>query len=108
MAGETKYSLSKLLSLSIDGITSFTAQPMRLIFLTGFVLLILDIIVAIYALISYFTHQSTTGWTSLILSVWFLGGLILMGLGIVGEYIGKIYVEVKHRPRYAIREKLFD
>ncbi len=108
MAGETKYSLSKMISLSIDGITSFTAQPMRLIFLTGFVLLILDVIVAIYALISYFSHHTTTGWTSLILSVWFLGSLILMGLGIVGEYIGKIYVEVKHRPRYAIREKLFD
>ncbi len=104
-AGVTKYPLSKMLSLSIDGITSFTAKPMRIIFLTGLVLLILDIVVAIYALISYFKNETTTGWTSLILSVWFLGGLILMGLGIVGEYIGKIYVEVKRRPRYAIREK---
>jgi len=108
MAGETKYPLSKLLSLSIDGITSFTAKPMRIIFLTGLVFLILDILVALYALISYFHNKATTGWTSLILSVWFLGSLILMGLGVVGEYIGKIYVEVKHRPRYGIREKLFD
>lgn len=105
MAGETKYPLSKMISLSIDGITSFTAKPMRLIFTIGLLLILLDVIVAIYALISYFKNETTSGWTSLILSVWFLGGLILMGLGIVGEYIGKIYVEVKHRPRYAIRER---
>lgn len=107
-AGTTKYPLSKMLALSVDGITSFTARPMRWIFNTGLVLMLIDIIVAVWALIAYFSHRSVTGWTSLILSVWFLGSLILMALGIVGEYIGKIYIEVKHRPRFAIRDELFD
>lgn len=105
-AGETKYSLGKMLSLSIDGITSFTAAPMRVIFMVGLAILILDIIVAIWALFSYVHGTTASGWTSLILSVWFLGGLILMCVGIVGEYIGKIYTEVKRRPRYAIRDRL--
>lgn len=108
LAGETKYPLSKMVSLSIDGITSFSAKPMRLIFIVGVILVFLDILVAIWALISFFSDVATSGWTSLILSVWFLGGLILMGIGIVGEYIGKIYEEVKHRPRYAIRTSLFN
>jgi len=107
MAGETKYPLSKMLALSVDGITSFTARPMRYIFFVGLVLLILDVIVAVWALLSYSNGQTVSGWTSLILSVWFLGSLILMSIGIVGEYIGKIFIEVKHRPRYAIREKVF-
>lgn len=107
-AGETKYPLSKMISLSIDAITSFTAKPMRMIFIFGLMLVFIDIIVAVYALISYFNGYAASGWTSLILSVWFLGGVILMSLGIVGEYIGKIYIEVKQRPRYAIRTALFD
>lgn len=106
VAGESKYPLKKMLSFSIDGITSFSAKPMRLIFLTGLTFLIIDIIVAIYVLISFFAHSAILGWSSLMLSVWFLGSLILMGIGIVGEYIGKIFIEVKNRPRYAIREKL--
>lgn len=106
VAGESKYPLKKMLSFSIDGITSFSAKPMRLIFLTGLTFLIIDIIVAIYVLISFFAHSTILGWSSLMLSVWFLGSLILMGIGIVGEYIGKIFIEVKNRPRYAIREKL--
>lgn len=105
-AGETKYSLSKMVSLSIDAITSFTAKPMRFIFMTGVLLVVFDIIIAIYALVSFFSDKAASGWTSLILSVWFLGGLILMGIGIVGEYIGKIYEEVKRRPRYAVRDFL--
>ncbi len=106
-AGETKYPLSKQIALSIDGITSFTAKPMRLIFTTGLVLLFIDIIIAIWALAAYFSGTAMTGWTSLILSVWFLGSLILMSIGIIGEYIGKIYTEVKHRPHYAIEEEIF-
>ena len=106
LAGETKYNFAKLLSLSIDGVTSFTSRPMRMIFALGMGIVFLDIIVGIWALTSYLTHKSVTGWTSLILSVWLLGGLILMSLGIVGEYIGKIFLEVKHRPRYHIREYL--
>ena len=103
-AGTTKYNFGKLLSLSIDGVTSFTSRPMRMIFVLGIAIVFLDIIVGIWALTSYITHKSVTGWTSLILSVWLLGGLILMSLGIVGEYIGKIFLEVKHRPRFHVRE----
>lgn len=106
-AGESKYPLSKMLSFSIDGITSFSARPMRLIFLTGLTLLLADIIVALYVFISYFAHPVLSGWASLMLSIWFLGSLILMGIGIVGEYVGKIYIEVKKRPRYFISDKLF-
>ncbi|MDE7468378.1 MAG: glycosyltransferase, partial [Muribaculaceae bacterium] len=76
----------------------------RMIFVLGIAIVFLDIIVGIWALTSYITHKSVTGWTSLILSVWLLGGLILMSLGIVGEYIGKIFLEVKHRPRFHVRE----
>lgn len=107
VAGESKYPLSKMISLSIDGITSFSAKPMRMIFLTGFILLVLDLIVALYVLVSYFRHVTISGWSSLMLSVWFLGSLVLIGLGIVGEYIGKIFIEVKNRPRYAVAEEIF-
>lgn len=105
-AGESKYPLGKMLSFSIDGITSFSARPMRLIFLTGLVFLLVDLAVALYVIVSYFWVGATSGWSSLMFSVWFLGSLILMGLGIVGEYIGKIFIEVKQRPRYAVRDKL--
>lgn len=108
VAGESKYPLSKMLSFSIDGITSFSAKPMRMIFMVGLVLILLDIVIAIYVFSAYFAHDTISGWSSLMLSVWFLGGLILMGLGIVGEYIGKIFVEVKQRPRYAIKDQLLD
>ncbi len=107
-AGVTKYTIGKLLTVSIDGITSFTAQPMRLIFSVGLFLLIADIIVAIWVLVSHFQGRAISGWSSLMLSIWFLGSLVLIALGIIGEYIGKIYVEVKHRPRYNISEKLID
>lgn len=108
-AGESKYPLSKMLSFSIDGITSFSAKPMRIIFLVGLVFLLLDIAVATYVLISYFFNDFIEpGWASLMLSTWFLGSLILMGIGIVGEYIGKIFIEVKQRPRYEIRDLLID
>jgi len=107
-AGESNYPLGKMLSFSIDGITSFSARPMRLIFITGLVLLIIDIAVALYVFISYFGHATISGWSSLMLSVWFLGSLVLMCIGIVGEYVGKIFLEVKKRPRYYISESLLD
>ncbi len=97
-----------MIALSIDGVTSFTAKPMRWIFTIGFLLLAVDIIVALWVFTAHFRHETISGWSSLMLSVWFLGSLLLMGIGIVGEYIGKIYTEVKHRPRYALRDKLFD
>jgi glycosyltransferase involved in cell wall biosynthesis len=107
VAGESKYPLSKMLALSIDGITSFSAKPMRFIFMIGLLMLLLDIIVAIWVFITHFSHNSILGWSSIMLSIWFLGGLILCGIGIVGEYIGKIFVEVKHRPRYAISDEIW-
>ena len=107
VAGESKYPLSKMLSFSIDGITSFSAKPIRYIFVIGLLLLALDILVAIWVLIAYFNHVAISGWASIMLSIWFLGSLILIGIGIIGEYIGKIYIEVKDRPRYAIAEKIW-
>ncbi|MCM1518415.1 MAG: glycosyltransferase family 2 protein [Pseudoflavonifractor sp.] len=106
VAGESKYPLGKMISFSVDGITSFSAKPIRLIFFVGLFFMILDILVAIYVFISYFRHDTIWGWSSIMLSVWFLGSLMLMGIGIVGEYIGKIFVEVKQRPRYAIKESM--
>lgn len=109
VAGESKYPLSKMLSFSIDGITSFSAKPMRIVFFMGLALLIIDILVALYVIWSLiFSDTLEAGWASLMLSVWFLGSLILMAIGVVGEYIGKIFIEVKKRPRYAIRDILFD
>ena len=107
VAGESKYPLKKMLSLSIDGITSFSAKPMRLIFMIGLCLLVIDILIALWVLLAYFNNETISGWSSLMLSVWFLGSLILMGIGIVGEYIGKIFIEVKHRPRYAIEKSIW-
>lgn len=108
VAGHTKYPIGKMLSLSVDGITSFSAKPIRIIFVLGLILLLLDISIAIYVLGAYFRNEVISGWTSLMLSIWFLGSMILIGIGIVGEYVGKIFVEVKHRPRYAIRDRLLD
>lgn len=108
IAGHTKYPIGEMVSLSIDGITSFSAKPIRLIFALGLIFLILDISIAIYVLSAYFNDDTISGWTSLMLSVWFIGSIILMGIGIVGEYIGKIFMEVKHRPRYAVKDKLID
>lgn len=109
VAGESKYPLSKMLALSIDGITSFSARPMRWIFITGLIIFAVTILVGIYVLISYFFRQHISpGWTSIMLSIWGLGSAILMAIGIVGEYIGKIFNEVKHRPRFAVKDKLWD
>jgi glycosyltransferase involved in cell wall biosynthesis len=106
-AGESKYPLSKMLSFSIDGITSFSAKPMRYIFLTGLTFLLIDIAIAAWVFIAHFFRDTISGWASIMLSIWFLGSLILMGIGIVGEYIGKIFIEVKHRPRYAVAETIW-
>ncbi|MCH5219959.1 MAG: glycosyltransferase family 2 protein [Muribaculaceae bacterium] len=109
VAGVSKYPLTKMLSFSIDGITSFSAQPMRWIFITGLVIFLLTILVGLYVLVShFFIHHTSPGWTSLMLSIWGLGSLILMAIGIVGEYIGKIFTEVKNRPRFAVKDKLWD
>lgn len=105
-AGESKYPLKKMIALAIDGITSFSVKPMTMISGVGITFVFISILAAIYSLISFFTGNVVPGWTSLILSVWFLGGMILLSIGIVGQYIGKIYIEVKHRPRYNIEKYL--
>lgn len=105
IAGQSKYPLAKMLSFSIDGITSFSARPLRWIFFTGLSLLFVDIIVALYVLISLLYGNTISGWSSLMLSVWFLGSLMLIAIGVTGEYIGKIFTEVKARPRYIVRER---
>lgn len=105
VAGESKYPLKKMLSFSIDGITSFSARPMRWIFGTGLILLLVDILIAVYVLIALISGTAVSGWSSLMLSMWFLGSLILISIGIVGEYIGKIFIEVKDRPRYNISKR---
>lgn len=107
VAGESKYPLKKMLALAFNGITSFSVKPISLITGLGAVIIVGSILALIYALVSYFTGNVVPGWTSLILSIWFLGGVQLLAIGMVGQYIGKIYVEVKQRPRYNI-EKVLD
>lgn len=100
MAGESKYPFKKMISFAFDGITSFSIKPISLILAIGFIIIAVSIIAAIYSLISYFCGSTVPGWTSLMLSIWFLGGVQLVSVGLIGQYIGKIYVESKHRPRY--------
>lgn len=106
--GHSKYPVSAMLDLAVDGITSFSVRPVRLVFLFGLFFLMVSLVMLCYVIYRYVSGKVVPGWSSLILSMWFIGGCILMGLGIVGEYIGKIYLEVKHRPRYDIEEELLD
>lgn len=101
-AGETKYSYAKLANLAVDGITSFSVRPVRMVLWIGVVFILIAICMLVFVLWQRFTNQSIEGWASLMLSLWFCSGSILVALGIIGEYIGKIYSEVKHRPRYQI------
>lgn len=106
-AGESKYPLNKMINFALDGITSFSVQPLRLITTFGFVVMLLSVIAAVYALVSFFVARSAVaGWTSLLISLWFIGGAILLSIGIIGEYIGKIYRETKRRPRYHIEKTI--
>ena len=96
-AGESKYPLKKMLALAFNGISSFSVKPISMILGIGLLIIIASVLALIYALISYCTGHVVPGWTSLILSIWFLGGLQLLAIGMVGQYIGKIYIEVKQR-----------
>ncbi len=102
LAGESKYPFKKMMNFAIDGITSFSVKPVRMVFMMGVLFLIIALIMLIYVLTAVFMGRSVSGWPSLILSVWLVGAFILIGLGIIGEYVGKIYTEVKNRPRYNI------
>ncbi len=105
-AGESKYPLKKMLNFAWDGITSFSVKPLRLICTLGFVILLVSIGIMIYSLIRKITGATVAGWTFLSISIWFIGGLQMISIGIIGEYIGKIYSETKQRPRYIISENL--
>nr|WP_314478725.1 glycosyltransferase family 2 protein [uncultured Porphyromonas sp.] len=106
VAGESKYNYRKLLFLAVDGITSFTTRPISWIVGMGFFCLLISILMAVYVLVSYIEHLAVPGWASLMLSLWFIGSMLLLSLGVVGQYIGKIYIEVKERPRYHIAQHL--
>jgi len=105
-AGESKYPLKKMVSFALDGITSFSVKPLKLISNFGILVSVLSIFGLLYALISYFAGWAVSGWTAIVCSIWLLGGLQMLCLGVVGGYIGKIYSEVKARPRYRVEEFL--
>lgn len=106
-AGESKYPLNKMISFAVDGVTSFSIKPIRMVFALGVIIFLCSIAVLIYSLIRWALGFTVAGWTTTVLSIWALGGIQLLCLGIVGEYIGKIYKEVKNRPKYIIEETLF-
>ena len=107
-AGESKYPLKKMLNFAWDGITSFSVKPLRLICTLGFVILFISIIIMIYSLVRKITGNTIDGWTFLNISIWFIGGLQMISLGIIGEYVGKMYNETKARPRFIVAENLED
>jgi len=105
-AGESKYPLKKMLAFAFDGITSFSVKPMRMILSLGAIIFFLSIAALVWALIARFTGHSVGGWASLMCSIWMIGGIQLLCLGVIGEYIGKIYKETKKRPRFIIERVL--
>ena len=106
MQGESKYSLSKMLTLAADGITSFSIRPIRLVFSMGIVALLVGLIMIIHIIYEHYFGYTVGGWSSILMSIWVLGGAILLSLGIIGEYVGRNYMETKRRPRYYFWEVL--
>ena len=107
-AGESKYPLKKMLAFAIDGITSFSVKPLRLITSVGFVIFVVSLFMLLYALIAWISGKTVAGWTSMLGSIWLIGGIQLLSLGVIGEYVGKIYNETKRRPRFIIDRYLND
>ena len=105
-AGESKYSLTKMISFATDGITSFSTKPIRIISCIGFFIALFSLIALIYVLIGHFVGHVEAGWTSVIMSIWLLGGLQLLAIGVIGEYVGKTYMESKARPRFFVETTL--
>ena len=105
-AGESKYPLKKMLAFAADGITSFSVKPIRMVFSLGVVVFLVSLVMLLYALVAKLTGHTSAGWTSLMGSIWLIGGIQLLSLGVVGEYVGKIYKETKHRPRFIIESVL--
>ena len=107
-AGESKYPLKKMISFAAEGITSLSVKPIRYITLLGFAIFLVSIVMILYFILRWAMGETVIGWASVICSVWAIGGLVLLSLGVIGEYIGKIYLESKGRPRFLIREVLED
>ncbi len=107
-AGESKYPLRKMISFAIEGITSLSTKPIKMITGLGIFIFFVSILVLIYSLVRHYTGNTIPGWTTTVLSVWAIGGLIMISLGVIGEYIGKIYLETKSRPRFIIESYLGD
>ncbi len=105
-AGESKYPFNKMLSFAVEGITSLSTKPIRMITGLGFFVFLVSIGILIYSVVRHYMGETIVGWTTLMVSVWAIGGLILLALGVVGEYIGKIYLETKGRPRFIIEQFL--
>ena len=97
-----------MLSFALDGITSFSVRPLRYIVMLGLLFILISLGAIIYGIVVYVEGKTIPGWTSLLVSMWFIGGSILMAVGIIGEYVGKIYREVKRRPRYFIEQEVGD
>lgn len=106
-AGKSHYPLKKMFALAIDGITSLSIKPIRLITILGILISVLSFLLIIYVLISYFTGNVVPGWSSILVAVCLLGGVQLISIGVIGEYIGKIYLETKRRPRYIISDRTY-
>lgn len=108
VAGKTKYRLGRMLSLAADGITSLSNRPLKLITGLGLGVFLLSLGLIVWSVVQYFTHHTVSGWSSLMCAVLFLGGVQLLCVGVLGEYIGKIYAEVKRRPRYIVAESTLE
>ena len=107
-AGESKYPFKKMLAFAIDGITSFSVKPLRLITTAGVIIFVVSLLMLLYTLVSWITGHTVIGWTSTLASIWMIGGIQLLSLGVIGEYVGKIYNETKRRPRFIIERYLND
>ena len=107
-AGESKYPLKKMISFAFEGITSLSIKPIEIIIKLGLLLSVIGIGIIIYSIVQHFLDNTNAGWTSIIASIWMLGGLQLVAIGVIGKYIGKIYLETKHRPRYIIEKTTMD
>lgn len=107
-AGVSKYPFKKMINFALEGISSFSIKPLRLIFKIGFLSLIISILIMIYALIQKINNNTVDGWTFITISIWFIGGVQMICMGIIGEYIGKMYFETKERPRFIIEQKTYE
>lgn len=107
-AGESKYPLKKMLSFAFEGITSLSTKPIRMVTALGAIIFLLSLCMLVYFVIRFLTGNTVAGWASLAVSVWALGGLQLLAIGVIGEYIGKVYLEAKKRPRYIVEQYLHD